>query len=181
MALLSQVVGKISSRKLLSTAASIAGLVVFNLRLAEIDPALLDNPSVLLVNVAIAGLGGFNAFRQSKVDEKEKATNLFTSEVQPYASALTSPVQGTDTPLREAAKATSFHSDVGAGSPPPKDKPPSLSLMDELVRDGRAPGSEDELDSPTTPPDLSRTGDLLKYVGEEPNPDAPSGDPPAGR
>ena len=83
MALLSQVVSKVGSRKLLSTAASIAGLVVFNLRLAEIDPSLLDNPSVLLVNGAIAGLGGFNTYRQAKVDEVEaensRVHNLFAS------------------------------------------------------------------------------------------------------
>lgn len=124
MATPSQIATKLTSRKLLSIIAAMVALVVFNLALARIDPALLESQNAMLVTVSIAGLGGFNAYRQGKVDEVEakmpKPIGGFTLDLDDVR------VTGKDDILPTAHSLSNFPSDATTPEPDLPDFVPTM-------------------------------------------------------
>lgn len=68
---MAKAVSKVLSRKLLSILGAIGGIVGLWLGMAQIDSALVVELQTQLVEISvlIAGLGGYNAYRQGTIDE----------------------------------------------------------------------------------------------------------------
>jgi len=60
----------LTSRKLIGTVTAIGAIVGVVITLGLFQPGLLTPYVVFVSLMLIAGLGGFNAYRQAKIDEK---------------------------------------------------------------------------------------------------------------
>ncbi len=65
---------RLSSRKLAAVLGAIGGILGIVLGLAVLYPLPLTEYIVLTAVIAIAGLGGFQVYRQSRIDEQENIT-----------------------------------------------------------------------------------------------------------
>ncbi|KKN83867.1 hypothetical protein LCGC14_0295200 [marine sediment metagenome] len=65
---------RLSSRKLAAVLGAIGGIVGLLLGLAVLYPLPLTEYIILTAVIAMAGLGGFNVYRQSRIDEQENTT-----------------------------------------------------------------------------------------------------------
>jgi hypothetical protein len=65
---------RLSSRKLAAVLGAIGGIVGLLLGLSVLYPVPLTEYIVLTAVIAMAGLGGFNVYRQSRIDEQENNT-----------------------------------------------------------------------------------------------------------